>query len=153
MRRALVAGLLVSLVGCVPMPPAPTQIAPQKLNSPLPPVEVVRRATAKLIDMGFDIALSDATGGVVQSKLARATPVQVTCRWPKGSIAAQSGVAILTLSINAIKDGEGSAVTITSRVSAEYPSLTGIMARAPNGEDCASNGSAERSVATAITGG
>jgi hypothetical protein len=151
MRRAFVAGLLVSLVGCVPTPPAPQQLAPQKLTSPLPPIDVVRRATAKLIDLGFDIAISDATGGVVQSKHAHANGDQVTCRWPKGSIAERFGVATVTLSINAVKDGDGSAVTITSRVVAEYPGLDPMFqARTSPTEDCASTGSVERAVASAL---
>jgi hypothetical protein len=149
----VLAVLGVTLAGCAP-PPAPEQLAPQKLTSPLPPIEVVRRATAKLIDLGFDIAISDATGGVVQSKRAHASMEHVTCRWPKGSAVERFGVATLTVSVSAVKQGEGSAVTITSRVNAEYPGLAPMfLAKTSPTEDCASIGVAERAVASAITGG
>jgi len=155
MRRAILAVATLLTVACIPMPqtpPMPEQLAPQKLTSPLPVVDVVRRATAKLVDLGFDIALSDATGGIVQSKHIRAGAGTVTCRWGKGSMAERYGVATLTISINAVRDGERTAVTITSRVLAEYPGLDPMfLSRLSPTEDCASTGAAERDIATAIS--
>jgi hypothetical protein len=146
MRRSIIALLL--LTACFSSPPPMAQLAPKQLTSPLAPVEVVRRATAKLIALGFDIALSDATGGVVQSKLARVGPGDAVCNLIKGNYYDSIKVVALTVSITALKTDASSTVTITSRVVTEYPGAA--VARRPSSEDCASTGALEQQVASAI---
>jgi hypothetical protein len=155
MRRPTFIALMF-LVGCKP-PTPPAQLGPTQLTSALAPVEVVRRAAAVLVTLGFEIAISDATGGVVQAKRARAgtmsgisndPPPDLTCL--KYGAAATLHLMTYTVYVNAIARDQGSAVTITSRINSTWPGIDQMIRPAPNDTDCASNGSVERQVIAAI---
>lgn len=147
-------------IACVTPPSPPPQIAPVTAASDLAPLDVVRRASATLVELGFDISVSDATGGVVQAKRERTGTMSssqndpipfITCSGTYAGWAETHHVTKYTVSVSAIpRDGGGSAVTIRSRVVSEWPGVGQIIRPAPSETDCASDGSVERQLSAAI---
>jgi len=148
-------------IACVTPPPPPPQIAPISATSDLNPIDVVRRASATLVELGFDISVSDATGGVVQANRERRgtmtggqnDPIPfIACSGTYAGFAEIHHVTKYTVSVSAIpRDGGGSTVTIRSRVVSEWPGVGEIVRPASSETDCASDGTVERQLATAIS--
>lgn len=150
-RFRLFPAAVVALAACS-LPANPTPPAPEALTSPLPPVEVVPRATALLAQRGFDITTSDARGGVVQAKRTRQqadNQPDVTCSFPPGSYGERTLESTLTISVTATPKGSGSAVLITGRVEATVAALLGN-GRAMASKSCASAGTIERALAETV---
>ena len=151
MRVALaVSGIL--LAGCTP-PAMPVQPAPLTIPANRSVHDATQRAANSLVVDGFDIATSDVNGGIVSARRVRSDSGNagfVTCFYKQRSMAGASLRSALTITLAVKPSDSGSVATVTSRVLAEYPTLTGMLARQPNETDCASSGLAESHIAAAL---
>ena len=155
-RRLLAAGAVLALSGCVPTPTLEAP-APVTLHVARTPSDVVQLAARRLTVGGFEVAVADATGGILTAKRVRGPGGNadvLRCKWPKGSMGDQSAESAYTVSIAAAASGPaggGSDVTIRSDVLTSYPSLAGgMLAMAPSSTDCVSNGSVETALASVL---
>lgn len=140
------------LAACIP--PAPAQLGPRSLHSAKASSQAAQAAAQTLVADGFEIVTSDATNGIVTARRLRAAKGNddfVVCRGAKNSIAATNKETTITVSFIAKPAAAGSDITISNNVRVAFPGLTGLLASAPNEEDCASTGVAETHLAAATT--
>lgn len=142
-----VALAIVLLVGCVP--PLPPPVAPTALRVAHNTADVVRIAARELLESGFEIAVSDADGGILSAKKrgrGKAALSFAQCRWPSGSIGELTMTAVLTVSVSARKAPADSSDVL---IRGEVRSATDMGTE--NAEDCVSNGEAEHRISAALT--
>lgn len=142
---------LLLAAACVP--PKPDAPAPTQLRVRATPARVIQTGASELALAGFEVAVADATGGILTAKRVRGpggNSDYLTCGYAHNSIKDRSNNTSLTVSINARQGGDSSDVVVTTNVQSSYPSLTGVMAVAPNEKDCVSNGAIEKRVVDAL---
>lgn len=147
-RVASVCVLGLCVAGCVP--PAPSQLAPERLLvRGQAPADILRGVVSRAAAAGWIPVVSDVNGGTVvvrQQLTGAATRGPLACAWQPGSISETHAVATVMTTVQATADSAGTAVTSATRVHVEFPSLSGIMAKAPSDTDCASTGRLEDAI-------
>lgn len=147
--RVLAACGFLFMAGCIP--PKPSPLAPSVVRSARGPAEIVQAAAGLLANDGFEIAVSDATGGVVSAKRIRKTPGNsefVVCRYAKGSVAESNTETSLNVSVTA-RPGEAQISSVV-KVTAPGSARDGTGLLSPSDDDCASTGRIEAKIANAI---
>lgn len=127
-------------------PPIP-QPAPERLTVAMAPAVAVQRVAAALTAEGFEVAVIDASAGLLTMRRARGPKGNVDvlkCLWASSSVNALQASTVLTLSLAATPVADSAAVVLSTNATATLPDRA-----APEGA-CASNGTAERAAAQAL---
>lgn len=152
MKRGLFLLSAAAAAACIP--PAPAQPGPKNASSRLAPPAAIATAARLLTGDGFEVTTADGVSGILTAKRTRAqtgNASYITCRYAHGSAAETQMESTVTVSIVAKPASSGSDVSVTSRVHVEFPGLRGgPIALPPSDTDCASNGTLEGSVISAL---
>lgn len=156
MRRVLLIGISVAaVVGCgtTPAPVLPPTPAPIQLTTARAQREVVPLAARQLLASGYEIATSDASGGILvarREKPAKEIGADVVCSYRGGSLLAASRLVAFTVSVNALP-GDSTMVQITNSVrSFDKPGQSAMLRLPESTTDCVSSGAVERRIADAL---
>lgn len=154
MRHRSIAAVALMAAACVPPKPAPP--APVALTVALTPAAAVSRATRAATLLGYTPIVADGTGGTlvtVRRYEREGHAVALVCAFGRGSVAERHLVAQHRVTVSAVPRGDSTALVVRGEVEASYPTLTGVMARAPNAVDCQSRGGVESAIADSVRAG
>lgn len=152
-------GLLVAtlpLAGCVhaggasPVPAAPP---PARIEAPLPPPAALLTAAAELRRAGFYVTAIDTIArrlNAESSESALAGNRLIECAAPAGNRSAEALPPLMIVELSAIPTPSGSALTMQTRVRTSYLRMTADARRPDTENECRSDGTVERRVASSL---
>jgi hypothetical protein len=145
---------MTALTACAVPAPKPPQPAPLVIASGVPPAAVVQRAAQALITDGFEIATSDAAGGILVARKTTTLNQSAgfyVCRWGASAPGAASVQTELTISVIAKAAGQGSDASLTAHTRTAHINYgQNVRSADASVDDCATSGLAESHVAAAI---
>lgn len=152
MRRILPLATVAFATACLGHPL--TAPAPMSFHSARSARDATRGAVLALVNAGFRVTQTDSMGMAVNATRTATHSGNaefVTCQLPKESAAAVDRETTLQISFRAVPapQGEGSEVTIASKVTTAYPGYDA--ATIPVGDaSCVSSGTMEQRLQTAL---
>lgn len=145
--RVLIVVFLAAITACTMPGPKPLQPEPKTVTVAIAPASVVQAAAQSLVADGFEIATSDASGGLLvarrRAKLDKAKGF-VTCRWGVDAPGAAGVDTQVQITVAALASSVGSTVTLTSKAkSASIPMGQTVNSPDASDDNCATSGLAE----------